>query len=145
MDNKKQHHGGGFNVFIFGVLVGVAATLLLTTKKGRKLLKVITDEGIERFSKFEDIVKTMEKEAEEEATFTQDESVVGEDVEDVPGNDYVEPEVKEEIEKIEKIEVRTHHTPKVEHKAPVVESTHSEEPPASPKKRLFRGIRRKSS
>lgn len=143
MDNKKQHHGGGnFNVFIFGVLVGVAATLLLTTKRGRKLLKVITDEGLERFGKFEDIVKTMEKEAEEEATFTDDGSVVGEDVEDVAGNDYVEPEVKEEIEKMEKIEVKPHHAPKVEHKAHVA-SAPSDEPPAPPKKRLFRGIRKK--
>jgi gas vesicle protein len=59
MDNNRhnhQHHQGGLNGFIFGVLIGVAITLLFTTKKGRRLLKALTDEGLDKVSKWEDLL-----------------------------------------------------------------------------------------
>lgn len=52
MDHKNNHAGGGF---LFGLLVGIALTLLFTTKKGRKILKTLTDEGLDRMSSLEDL------------------------------------------------------------------------------------------
>lgn len=129
MENKR-HSGGNLNIFIFGVLVGVAATLLLTTKKGRKLLKVITDEGADRLSQVEKMVKEMESEAEEEAFFEED------DITDEEVNDYSEVERKP-ARKVEKIEVKSH--------APVARSHEDEVESVKPKKRLFRGIRKRTS
>lgn len=39
-----------FNGFLLGVLVGAAVVFLLGTKKGKKLLKAISGEGIENIS-----------------------------------------------------------------------------------------------
>jgi len=123
MDNKKN--SAGLNLFLFGVIVGVAATLLLTTKKGRKLLKVLTDEGADRLTKFEKMVKEME--VEDEEYFSEDGS---QDELDVDGDDYVKEEKKAE-HKVEKIEVKA--TPSKIDEAPAA------------KKRLFRGIRKKTT
>lgn len=123
MDNKKN--SAGMNLFLFGVIVGVAATLLLTTKKGRKLLKVLTDEGADRLTKFEKMVKEME--VEDEEYFSEDGS---QDELDVDGDDYVKEEKKAE-HKVEKIEVKA-------------TSSKIDEAPTA-KKRLFRGIRKKTT
>lgn len=55
MDNKEKHHSS-HNGFLFGVLLGVAITLLFTTKKGRRILKSLTDEGLEKVNQWEDLV-----------------------------------------------------------------------------------------
>lgn len=45
MDNNN---GGKFlNGFILGVVIGVGATLLLSTKKGKKILRSISEEGLD--------------------------------------------------------------------------------------------------
>ena len=61
MEHKKHSGGPGFNLFFIGILVGVALTLLLTTKKGRKILQIIIDEGVEKLSKWEDVIDVLEK------------------------------------------------------------------------------------
>jgi len=78
MDRKNNSGGNGFNIFIVGIIFGVLATLLLTTKKGRKLLKVIIDEGSERVSKWEDVVDTLKAQIGEGDE--GDESTIGEEV-----------------------------------------------------------------
>lgn len=42
---------------MFGLISGVIITLLFTTKKGRKILQVLTDEGFDKLGKWEGIVK----------------------------------------------------------------------------------------
>ena len=54
MENKSANHHGFGNGFILGLLVGIVATLLLTTKKGRSLLRDFTDKGMDKFSDLED-------------------------------------------------------------------------------------------
>lgn len=119
---EKRNTGNGFNLFLFGVLIGVLATLLLTTKKGRKILKVIMDEGIERFSRIEDVFGRVEEE------MVEDEMVEPDPMADMVNE--VSPEaVKTAIEapvpvkRVEKIEI--------------------DEPKKS--RRLFKGIRRKTT
>ncbi len=57
MDNQQHHHGNGFmNGFLLGAIVGAAVVFFLFTDKGKKLLKTITEEGIEGFADLQDIV-----------------------------------------------------------------------------------------
>ncbi len=75
MEHKHNNSSGGF---LFGILVGVAITLLFTTKKGRKILKTLTDEGFDKISGLEDLFEKR---------------VMEEDLDDdMPsGIDYIEP------------------------------------------------------
>lgn len=75
MENQNNNHNQNSNGFLLGLIIGGVATLLFTTKKGREIVKDLTEQGIERISDFQD---KMEK--------------VVVDYEDVPGEDYVEPE-----------------------------------------------------
>ncbi len=77
MDNRRSTQSSTFNIFVFGVIVGIALTLLLTTKKGRKLLRFITEEGVHRLSEWEE--KIMAVEDKEEIYDEDDELVLGED------------------------------------------------------------------
>jgi len=58
MDRDHHHgHGGGFmNGFIFGIIIGAAVVFFLFTDKGKRLLKTITEEGIEGFEDLKDLV-----------------------------------------------------------------------------------------
>lgn len=50
MDKNKHechHERGSGNGFLLGVLVGVVLTLLFTTDKGRKILKELSENGLE--------------------------------------------------------------------------------------------------
>ena len=67
MDQRSSNSGSGF---LLGVLVGVAITLLFTTKKGRKILKALTDEGWDKISNLEDLFeKRMREEDEDDMGF----------------------------------------------------------------------------
>lgn len=74
MDNPNNNNQNN-NGFLLGLIIGGVATLLFTTKKGREIVKDLTEQGIERIS---DLQGKMDK------------AVV--EYEDVPGEDYVEPE-----------------------------------------------------
>ena len=54
---RREHHGNFFNAFALGIVVGIALTLLLTTKKGRRLLRTLTDEGMKKMGGFEKTVR----------------------------------------------------------------------------------------
>lgn len=54
MEKKEQNHGLT-NGFFVGVIVGVIITLLFTTKRGKKIFKFITEEGMSKISHWEDI------------------------------------------------------------------------------------------
>ena len=48
MTMNNEHKGGGFLAgFFWGVVIGAALVFLLGTKKGKRLLKVISEEGLE--------------------------------------------------------------------------------------------------
>ncbi|MCL4354494.1 YtxH domain-containing protein [Patescibacteria group bacterium] len=62
--NNNQHHSNGFaNGFLFGLIIGAAVVFLLATKKGRKILKLISEEGLDNLT---NIVEEYTSEAEEE-------------------------------------------------------------------------------
>jgi len=80
-DNCKHKSGAGFT---WGVIIGSAFTLLFTTKKGRKILREISEVGldmIERVSEMQNL-----------------ESIVSEELPEVPQEKelYVETEEKKE-------------------------------------------------
>jgi gas vesicle protein len=54
--NHNDHQGGSFHPFLLGVIVGVALALLFTTKKGRKILKALTDQGMDKIEKWEEVL-----------------------------------------------------------------------------------------
>jgi gas vesicle protein len=62
MDNNSSTNSGQtgkfFNGFLLGCLVGTAVVFLLGTKKGKKLLKAISEEGIDNIS---DILERADK------------------------------------------------------------------------------------
>lgn len=75
---NNNHNGNGLGSgFLLGVVVGVIITLLFTTKKGREIVKELTEKGLDKFSTLQDIL---------------DENLVDEEFEE-EGDDYVEKEV----------------------------------------------------
>lgn len=57
MDNNNNNPSAGsgqdgkfFSGFLLGLLIGAAVVFLLATKKGKKFLKVISEEGIDNIS-----------------------------------------------------------------------------------------------
>jgi len=55
MDQRDKQHGGLSTGFFLGIVLGVVITLLLTTKRGKRILKLITEEGMNKLSNFEDL------------------------------------------------------------------------------------------
>jgi gas vesicle protein len=74
MNNKDENYRNqGGSGFLIGVVLGGVLTLLFTTKKGREILKDLTEKGLEKFSEIQDSL---------------DVTVV----EEVDGEDYLEVE-----------------------------------------------------
>jgi gas vesicle protein len=78
--NKHSNTGIFFNGFIIGLLVGAGIVLLLTTKKGKRILKSLTEEGFDKISNIDDLMKRFEKVTEQVVSDGDDEEA---------GNDYV--------------------------------------------------------
>lgn len=60
---KHDHHSGFGNGFVLGLIVGAGLVFFLFTKRGRQLLKVISEEGIEGV---EELKGLLDFDAEEE-------------------------------------------------------------------------------
>jgi len=61
--DKHEHHGGGFgNGFILGLIVGAALVFFLFTEKGKKLLKMISEEGIAGVEEFKELLDMEDEE-----------------------------------------------------------------------------------
>lgn len=62
MENQQKHHGFFNNGFILGIIIGVCVTLLFTTKRGKRILSLLTEEGLQRFTDLERILDHLEEE-----------------------------------------------------------------------------------
>lgn len=56
MSDNHEHHGHFMNGFMFGLVIGAAVVFFLFTDKGKKLLKTITEEGIEGIEDLKELV-----------------------------------------------------------------------------------------
>ncbi len=72
-NNNNKSSNNSFSVFLFGALIGAAIVLLLVTKKGKKILKAISEEGEGRIS---NILDKIENSVDSENESLEDEKVV---------------------------------------------------------------------
>ena len=94
MDNNNNGNGKFFSGFLIGMLIGAAVVFLLGTKKGKKLLKAISEEGVDNIStllekaeKTEDSDETLEEEEdkpEKEFTSKREFAIKEKSIEDKP-------------------------------------------------------------
>lgn len=86
MDHHDNNHKSG-NGFLAGLVVGGVATLLFTTKKGREIVKELTEKGLDKFSELQEKFEYETSELEE-----------------LDGDDYIQPEPlgKKELNEIKK-------------------------------------------
>lgn len=66
MNNNSS--GGFSHGFLLGIILGGGIVFLMGTKKGKKLLKTITEEGLEGIADLEDFVEDEALEYEEESS-----------------------------------------------------------------------------
>ncbi len=64
-DNNSQQGGKFLPGFLFGTILGGGIVYLLGTKKGKKILQTITEEGLEGISTIEDLVEEVAEEYDE--------------------------------------------------------------------------------
>lgn len=55
MTMNNNNKGGFLNGFLWGAIVGGIVIFLLTSKKGKKLLKFLTEEGLDGVSELEEL------------------------------------------------------------------------------------------
>lgn len=141
---RRNNSGGSSPAFFIGIIIGVLVTLLLSTKKGRKILKVLVDEGVERVSKWEDIVDSLKTQVEEDIELEQ-EPIMGEEV--VQIEETKEPEGAEGT--VAKIETQEEAKEEPPLHAAVAEKKESKDPEVEvkPKKksRFFKRSPKKSA
>jgi gas vesicle protein len=97
MEDKHGHNHQPNNGFLMGAIVGAVATLLFTTKKGREIVREISDKGIEKLSEWENSIQVQDSLEESE-------------------NDYIEP-----VE-VEKLKLAGENIPEIEISKPEVKS-----------------------
>lgn len=73
MENNNHQDGKFFNGFLLGFVVGAAVVFLLATKRGKKLLKRISEGGLENINDFLDKV---DKEDSLEEVIEEDEEEI---------------------------------------------------------------------
>jgi gas vesicle protein len=61
MEEEKRHHhhshqNNAPQAFLFGIIIGAALALLFTTKKGRRILRTLTSEGMEKIERWEELL-----------------------------------------------------------------------------------------
>lgn len=58
--SKEASHAKFGNGFMWGMAVGALLVLLFTTKKGRKILKVLSEEGFEKMKHWEGKIEDLD-------------------------------------------------------------------------------------
>ncbi|OGH16442.1 MAG: hypothetical protein A3C30_04600 [Candidatus Levybacteria bacterium RIFCSPHIGHO2_02_FULL_40_18] len=132
MGNKHDKHGfypergRGGNAFLWGLIIGALLTTLLTTKRGRLILRELTNLGLELFEDFaEERTRASNTKGNSEPDI---EESLEEESEDL-ASEITEVETPPETQ----TETRSNGQPKAG--PPLADNGH--------KKRLFRGIKRK--
>lgn len=81
--NDTNHNGSSFlPTFIFGVLIGGGIVFLLGTKKGKQLLKTITEEGLEGIAEVEDLVEEVAERYDEPPVVVVEQQIKKEEVQE---------------------------------------------------------------
>lgn len=86
MDNNKSSNNS-LSVFLLGFLIGAAVVFLLGTKKGKKLLKVISEKGLDNVSNFleeESVVMDPDEAREDDQKITPKKEITVKDLEKKP-------------------------------------------------------------
>ncbi|MGH7245472.1 MAG: hypothetical protein ACREGI_00895 [Candidatus Levyibacteriota bacterium] len=81
MDKENNHHHSGhafMNGLLLGAVIGGGLVFLLGTKKGKKVLKIITEEGLEGVSELKELIENQDEEYEEEDEVPADVAVAEE-------------------------------------------------------------------
>ncbi len=86
MSNNQKSYNGFFNGFLWGALLGAGIVFFVGTKKGKKLLKVLTQEGLEGVSELGDVIDKLAKEKNYEESAVNKETPVVEDGPSVNGH-----------------------------------------------------------
>lgn len=73
MERRNQQSNGLGCGFLLGVIVGVLLALLFTTKRGREILKDVLEQGVEKFS---DLERLMKEQQAKETTETEESDFV---------------------------------------------------------------------
>ncbi|MDO8461199.1 MAG: hypothetical protein Q7S38_02015 [bacterium] len=68
--NNNGSRGGFFNGFLVGFILGAAVIFCLFTKKGKKLLKTLTEEGLDKVSDIEELLEEKFEEPAKESPKT---------------------------------------------------------------------------
>ena len=95
---KNSHSPISQNSFLWGLIVGGLIVFLLVTKKGRRILKAISEEGFEKLGEYVDIEKLSRLKQDFEDEVDED-GFEGVDPDSTPiksGSIGVEAEVKQE-------------------------------------------------
>ncbi len=58
MEQKQHNSNGGF---LLGLIFGVVITLLFVTKKGRRILKMLLEEGKDKISGWDSVIEEFQK------------------------------------------------------------------------------------
>lgn len=138
MEEKQQHHHNGLGSgFALGVVVGVIVTLLFTTKKGREVVKELTERGLDKFSDLEKRLQETEEDLEA-AEYLEDEDdyvkpTPAAPIESEPVAPPVEP-VKEAPRPVAVAKKEPHESHTIVHKAAPVQEPVKREAPVEEKK-----------
>ena len=94
MERNNQSGGNTFIAGLFtGAILGGAAVFLLGTKKGNKVLKLLTEEGLDSLSHMsEKVTETIEEKV----------PAVKEAIEEMPEQIMKSPEVKDAVKQVKK-------------------------------------------
>jgi len=87
LSTNSGHGNNFFSGFLLGILVGGFVVFLLGTKKGKKLLKTISEEGLDNLSNVLEKAETtadLEEVYEEEETAPKKQVTLKKDIDDKP-------------------------------------------------------------
>lgn len=128
METKHDKHSG--NAFLWGLIIGALLVTLLTTKRGRQILRELTNLALELFEDFVEKKTQQNKEPKIHPEPLKATDTKREDVE------QAEEDIESEITEIEASE-------NIESEASSEAPTEAKTNGNGHKKRLFKGIRRK--
>lgn len=63
---NNNHNNGFSNGFLLGLIVGAALVFLLGTEKGKKIVKAITENGLDKMDEIRDLLEESMEEIEDE-------------------------------------------------------------------------------